>query len=490
MTVLEWIDHFIFFWAIFLLIVGLIFTASGFGIFVAGRLDGIILIISGAAMFWAGWAMSGARGLPCAAAAILNMFDAASTVAFWNFEVNPGIVAMGPTVFLSAKIASSLTIILYAKFHPNPRKGGILLSVFYAVVVGWNLSQNFRAYMGLTTFAYGIVLGAGFSLMASAAVLYAIFISGHISKQSVKQMSNKLMAAGLIGLLALSTYLVWDNNVMNNYYEELYRLYGDLSAKYNKLYSETIYEFTVQMPKGLDEHYERIRTYESGKFISKGNAGLLLFYATQVLHDLGNYSYDDHCANFTKATGTECANVTTQFAINFLTYVNRSYSSVSRVEQVYSWVNDFVSYVNDTEDFGRFPIETLVYRCGDCEDQAMALSFLLKSCGYETALCIVYDANFTQYSAGGFYHTFCVVRKNGFEYNGTVIQLYRYPQHGASWIVLDPTFNHAFGEDPEWMEHYRLQNATVYIPSSVFDAILVDYYALTVRAEEIEIIVD
>jgi len=48
---------------------------------------------------------------------------------------------------------------LYAEFYPDPRKGGILLSVFYSTIVGWNLSQNFRAYMGLTTLAYGIMLG-------------------------------------------------------------------------------------------------------------------------------------------------------------------------------------------------------------------------------------------------------------------------------------------------------------------------------------------
>jgi len=103
MVLSEWIDHLIFLWSIFLLVVGLIFTASGFGILVAGRLDGVILIICGAAMFWGGWIISGARGFPCAVAAVLNMFGAVQTVAFWNFEVNPVIVAVGPTVFLLAK---------------------------------------------------------------------------------------------------------------------------------------------------------------------------------------------------------------------------------------------------------------------------------------------------------------------------------------------------------------------------------------------------
>jgi len=171
------IDHITFSWAVFLLVLGLIFEASGFGIFVAGRLDGFLLIFIGVTMFWGGWILSGARGFSCAAAAVLNMFDAASTAAFWNFEINPVVLAVGPTIFMIAKITCSLTIMLYAKLHANPRMGGIVLTVFFGLIVGWNLSQHLMAYLDLKDFAYGIFLGTMFSFVASAIVLYALFIS-------------------------------------------------------------------------------------------------------------------------------------------------------------------------------------------------------------------------------------------------------------------------------------------------------------------------
>ena len=171
------IDHITFSWAVFLLVLGLIFEASGFGIFVAGRLDGFLLIFIGVTMFWGGWILSGARGFSCAAAAVLNMFDAASTAAFWNFEINPVVLAVGPTIFMIAKITCSLTIMLYAKLHANPRMGGIVLTVFFALIVGWNLSQHLMAYLDLKDFAYGIFLGTMLSFVASAIVLYALFIS-------------------------------------------------------------------------------------------------------------------------------------------------------------------------------------------------------------------------------------------------------------------------------------------------------------------------
>lgn len=177
-------DYTVFSWAIFLLVVGLIFEASGFGVFVTGRLDGFIFIIIGVTMFWGGWILSGARGFWCAAAAVLNMFDTASTVAFWALEINPIVLAVGPTIFMTAKVTCSLAIMLYAKLHANPRKGGIALTVFFTLILGWNLGQHLAAYLGLKGFTYGILLGTMFSFLASAIVLYAIFISRKTSAKT------------------------------------------------------------------------------------------------------------------------------------------------------------------------------------------------------------------------------------------------------------------------------------------------------------------
>ncbi len=170
-------DNLMFSWAILLLVLGLVFGASGFGILVTGRLDGFVIILIGVTMFWGGWIMSRARGAWCAAAAVLNMFDAASTAAFWNFEINPFVVAVGPTMFMIAKIASSIAIMLYAKLHSNPRKGGIALTVIFTLIVGWNLSQQLMTYLGLKDFAYGILFGTMLSFAASVIVLYALFKS-------------------------------------------------------------------------------------------------------------------------------------------------------------------------------------------------------------------------------------------------------------------------------------------------------------------------
>lgn len=176
---MDWIDKAVFCSAMFLIVVGLIFEASGFGILVVGRLDGIILIVMGITMFWGGWMMSGAHGFLYAVAAVLNMFDAASTISFWNYEVNPLVHIAGPTIFLVAKVVCSITIMLYAKLHHNGRRAGILLTLFFSIVVGWNIGQHVLAYMGLRVISYQIfvqVVAAGISLAVSGTAILLLLI--------------------------------------------------------------------------------------------------------------------------------------------------------------------------------------------------------------------------------------------------------------------------------------------------------------------------
>jgi hypothetical protein len=179
------IDSVIFLWSLFLLVLGLVFVASGVGVFVVGHADGLVFIVVGTAMFWGGWIISGAQSLSCAAASVLNMIDAASTLSFWNFEVNPLIVAVGPTIFLTAKVVSSLSIMLYAKLAPNPKRGGIIVSALYAGIVGWNMGQHLGAYWGMVDLESGVLLGSIFSFLASALTLYLLFASGKENKAQI-----------------------------------------------------------------------------------------------------------------------------------------------------------------------------------------------------------------------------------------------------------------------------------------------------------------
>jgi hypothetical protein len=175
------LDHVIFSFAIFLLVIGLIFEASGFGTFVAGYSGGLLLVVIGISMFWAGWTISGARSFSCAVASALNMFDAASTLAFWNFEINPAVRYIGTPLFLVAKIFCSIVIVLYAKFHHTTKKGGLLLSVFFAGIVGWNLGQHTLAYLGLSDITLGLLFGTSLSFAAASIVALMLLLGEKVT---------------------------------------------------------------------------------------------------------------------------------------------------------------------------------------------------------------------------------------------------------------------------------------------------------------------
>ena len=135
-----------------LLVFGLIFEASGFGAFVAGRPEGLLIVFIGLTMFWGGWTLSSAKSISCGAASALNMADAALTVAYWNFEVNPVVLAAGPLIFVLSKVACSVGIVFFARIHPRPKVGGLLLMALFGAVVSWNIIQHATAW---THFVYG-----------------------------------------------------------------------------------------------------------------------------------------------------------------------------------------------------------------------------------------------------------------------------------------------------------------------------------------------
>ncbi|MGA2971585.1 MAG: hypothetical protein ABSE39_03050 [Candidatus Bathyarchaeia archaeon] len=160
--------------AIGLVLLGLLFVVGGFGAFVAGHLEGWLIVFIGVAMLWAGWAGSQARGLSCLIAVCLNTFDASITIASWNYEINPLVLSAGPTLFVAAKLLSSLAIVLFARTVPNPRKGGYLLSTAFALIMAWNLTQLALLSFHTESLTQALFWGSAASLAVAFATLMVV----------------------------------------------------------------------------------------------------------------------------------------------------------------------------------------------------------------------------------------------------------------------------------------------------------------------------
>ena len=256
--------------------------------------------------------------------------------------------------------------------------------------------------------------------------------------------------------------------------------YNTLLEKYNKLYSEyqelqsrcqeTMEKLKVKelltMPSGLDEHYEEIRRkiYLNGYHFSK--EGELSFYALAVLHDVGEINWSPLYEEFYRIHGVHCSYLSRSFLFNLVNYITNGSRGIEGVRLLYEWVRDNVRYEPEEANYPRFPVETLVYRVGDCEDQAMALAALLKVAGYDVAIGLITD------DVRGFYHVFTFVRLDGY-LRGTW-RIGRYESLGYVWKMLDPAFEHDFYENPAWINQYRTKSG-VAISGDVLDAVRLTY---------------
>jgi hypothetical protein len=106
-------------------------------------------------------------------AASLNTIDASVTLASWNYEINPLVLTVGPTLFVAAKILCSLAIVLFARTAADPRRGGRILTGAFALILAWNLGQ-----LALSNFRFGSMAVALFwGTASSIAVALATFMA-------------------------------------------------------------------------------------------------------------------------------------------------------------------------------------------------------------------------------------------------------------------------------------------------------------------------
>ena len=174
--------------ALGIFLLGLLFVAGGFGTFVAGHMEGLLVVFVGVAMLWAGWAGSQARGLSCLMASSLNTLDASITLASWNYEINPLVLAAGPTLFIAAKMLCSIAIVLFARSASDPRRGGRILTGAFALILAWNLSQ-----LALSNFRIGLLHSSLFwGTASSTAVSLATFMALALRRHPTRVKSHDI----------------------------------------------------------------------------------------------------------------------------------------------------------------------------------------------------------------------------------------------------------------------------------------------------------
>ena len=112
----------------------------------------------------------------------------------------------------------------------------------------------------------------------------------------------------------------------------------------------------------------------------------------------------------------------------------------------------------------------------------------LESVKWADEIVIIDDQNLTEYGEDGLHHAFCVVKKENFDYNGTLIHLKEYQNYGDVWIILDSAYDQNFGEEPEWLVNYKTDEGLVSLPSELYNSLRVDSADLEGRLTDLEIL--
>ncbi|MBI5253949.1 MAG: hypothetical protein HY930_06105 [Euryarchaeota archaeon] len=247
--------------------------------------------------------------------------------------------------------------------------------------------------------------------------------------------------------------------------EELTKVHANLSLRQEELSikekeleavkRELATKKLLVLPPGMDEHYSEIRRQYFDKF-RYSYWDVVSFYAMMVLHDTGQREIKNggkFKANASKLSAEKLREIIREIP---------GYESLAGREKIpryreavrernarmfNSYVINNITYLEES-DYPRFPLETLAYGMGDCEDKAMLLAALLEIEGYEAGMLLIYDAE------NKFFHQALVVRDEN-EWAKAKFKFKGYEIMGRTWIILDPTWKTEFGELPGWTDYYK-----------------------------------
>lgn len=221
------------------------------------------------------------------------------------------------------------------------------------------------------------------------------------------------------------------------------------------------------LPDRLKEHYDTLREKYFYEYAAHKKYGGLRYFVASVLHDAEELKWNE-CDLYEEKYGEKCNHISRETLCSILNYIFANYPGCNRAEQIYNYMASGVHYRGERGEYPRFPLETLYYRHGDCEDQAIATAALLKLAGYTTAMYVIHDPKFD------IDHCVCVCKVPD-NIKGKKWRIKEYYDWGHCWFMLDPTYKYRFGDNPSWVDNYLQKSGYLVIPDEAANCLMVDF---------------
>jgi transglutaminase-like putative cysteine protease len=206
-------------------------------------------------------------------------------------------------------------------------------------------------------------------------------------------------------------------------------------------------------------HVVLMSYYESGKLNVTIATIYINFMANLTKHSLGRTywpSLEDRYFQYTREHSWTTA-IRKLEAVYAFIGIKPEDASIERIKRILHFINDNVHYQVDYDNVFLSPLETLVFRSGDCDDYTILAATLFEMAGIDAAVAIgtVTYANETTRHAMVLIHMDNLGPYGFHSYD----DLTGMGLSSGRWILIEPQYTMDKQYDPGWFNRWKIEVA-------------------------------
>lgn len=262
-----------------------------------------------------------------------------------------------------------------------------------------------------------------------------------------------------------NNYLLLEGNYSNlkNDYNDLQSQYSTLLDDYNrvseslKLFEDISIDHLIQLT--YNEIRENIQPQYNPWFGTYYYDQQSVEYASNVCaHDRSILFWPSIEDNYYDLKGSHLTHDAYSIIEKIIDYIDikSSDSETVKIEKILNFITSNIEYQSDLNDEFLFPIETLVYRTGDCDDFSILAGTLLEEVGFECAI------GFFTKDSQNTGHSMVLIKLNdivGYNY-WYFDDLTNMGLSDGKWIILEPQATIENQHSDDWFKDWKIKVAS------------------------------
>jgi len=270
-------------------------------------------------------------------------------------------------------------------------------------------------------------------LVVLSTISLAIFFYEEIKYDIIKKSHNDLEQN--YNELTIDYNDLQDNyNELNDNFNELSNDFDDLAKtiEYMELPIDHLMEMTYANLR--DNYQPQYSGWWGNYYYNKNSAEYASYIAA---HDLGRRYWPDVENKYEEITGTslpqEAYNRMTDL-IDFIDISNTD-SNTEKIRKILDFITTWITYQSDINNEFLFPMETITFRSGDCDDFSILAATLFEKVGIDSAIGLFQNNSLEKKR-----HSMVLVHLNDLEEYGYWYynDLTNFGLSSGKWIILEP----------------------------------------------------